>query len=55
MLSQREKKSSEQDADCPSFLTSVSLPEADLENLGRRGYVIARERGEVWSRMPQGQ
>lgn len=37
------------------FLMSLSLSGADLEELGRKGYVNARERGEVGNRRPQGQ
>lgn len=55
ILPERKKKSPEQNADCPPFLMSLPLPGADLEELGRKGYVIARERGEIGSRMPQGQ
>lgn len=56
ILPERKKKTSpEQNADCPPFLTFLSLPGADLEELGRKGYVIAREWGEIGSRMPLGQ
>lgn len=47
VLSKRERKSSEQDAGCRTFLTSLSLPGVDLEELGERVTSLA-EKGEKW-------
>lgn len=39
--------------DCPISPVLFSLPGTDLEELGRKSYVIAGERGELGSRMPR--
>jgi hypothetical protein len=38
--------------DCPISPVLFSLPGTDLEELGRRSYVIAGKRGELGSWMP---